>query len=163
MELEDLPPIEPPSADGGERKLLSSYMERYGVPGKIRGSTEDKKKRDLQSCQDVRGYYGSWYDADGPYYDCEWYGSSGSYCTSYGDSYANFGFTANQACCACGGETNLVDDTCYDDPDFTQLGPSNAITGFALNCEAFARPELEGICGRDGNRKDRNGLTANEG
>lgn len=56
-----------------------------------------------------------------------------------------------------------MDDTCYDDPDFAQLGPSNPITGFALNCEAFARPELEGICGREGSRKDRNGLTANEG
>lgn len=43
-----------------------------------------------------------WYDADGPTYSCAWYGS-GSNCASYGDSYANFGTTANQACCVCGG------------------------------------------------------------
>merc|ERR1719162_855766 len=36
-----------------------------------------------------------WYDADGEYYDCEW----------YGDDYASEmdGITASQACCTCGG------------------------------------------------------------
>merc|ERR1711865_977139 len=46
-----------------------------------------------------------WYDADGEYYDCEWYGSYESYCDWYGDDYASEmdGITASQACCTCGG------------------------------------------------------------
>merc|ERR1712038_64749 len=43
-----------------------------------------------------------WYDSDGPQYDCEWYGQ-GSNCQAYGHLYENFGKTANEACCACGG------------------------------------------------------------
>lgn len=43
-----------------------------------------------------------WYDRDGPFYNCAWY-SQGTSCSDYGDSYANFGQTANTACCACGG------------------------------------------------------------
>merc|ERR1712038_766492 len=43
-----------------------------------------------------------WYDSDGPTYDCEWY-SEGNNCQAHGDSYENFGKTANEACCACGG------------------------------------------------------------
>lgn len=52
-----------------------------------------------------------WYDADGPYYDCTWYGSGSSYCSSYGDYYSNFGTTANQACCACGGGESVCSTT----------------------------------------------------
>ena len=45
-----------------------------------------------------------WYDSDGPVYNCAWYGApESSYCTSYGNSYVNFGRTANEACCVCGG------------------------------------------------------------
>ena len=43
-----------------------------------------------------------WYDEDGPSYDCDWY-AQGTRCAAYGNSYANFGKTANTACCACGG------------------------------------------------------------
>lgn len=43
-----------------------------------------------------------WYDSDGPTYNCAWY-AQGTRCQSFGDSYANFGKTANQACCVCGG------------------------------------------------------------
>jgi len=44
-----------------------------------------------------------WFDSDGPQYTCEWY-SVGSRCASYGSGYANGdGYTADQACCACGG------------------------------------------------------------
>ena len=42
-----------------------------------------------------------WHDADGPQYDCTWY-ANGSNCQYHGNSYANMGKTANQACCACG-------------------------------------------------------------
>eukprot|EP00979_Chaetoceros_neogracilis_P013664 scaffold3990_cov284-Chaetoceros_neogracile.AAC.5 len=43
-----------------------------------------------------------WYDIDGATYSCEWYGN-GNHCADIGDSFANFGTTANQACCVCGG------------------------------------------------------------
>lgn len=46
--------------------------------------------------------YEGWHDADGPSYGCVWYGE-GSRCDDYGQSYANFGFTASEACCSCGG------------------------------------------------------------
>jgi len=41
-----------------------------------------------------------WYDSYGD--GCAWY-APGSNCADYGDSYANLGTTANQACCVCGG------------------------------------------------------------
>jgi len=44
----------------------------------------------------------NWHDSDGPYYNCKWYADTGS-CASFGDAYVNFGKTANQACCECGG------------------------------------------------------------
>jgi hypothetical protein len=47
-----------------------------------------------------------WYDVDGPYYDCAWY-AQGSNCADLGDYFANFGKTANQACCACGGGESI--------------------------------------------------------
>jgi len=43
-----------------------------------------------------------WYDSDGTDYDCDWY-AQGSNCEVYGDLFENFGKTANEACCACGG------------------------------------------------------------
>jgi len=43
-----------------------------------------------------------WYDSDGPTFSCAWY-SEGSNCEEFGDSFANFGKTANQACCVCDG------------------------------------------------------------
>lgn len=49
-----------------------------------------------------------WYDNDGPDYNCAWYGAGKSRCTSYGNSYANFGRTANEACCVCGGGVSSI-------------------------------------------------------
>jgi hypothetical protein len=37
-----------------------------------------------------------WYDSDGSTYNCQWY-SNGDNCARYGNYYANFGKTANQA------------------------------------------------------------------
>jgi len=57
-------------------------------------------------CEDTAQSDGTeWYDADGEYYDCEWYASYESYCDWYGDDYASEmdGLTASQACCTCGG------------------------------------------------------------
>jgi hypothetical protein len=50
-----------------------------------------------------------WTDSDG--FNCEAYGQTthdkmggvSAWCQMYGDAYANFGHTANQACCVCGG------------------------------------------------------------
>jgi len=42
-----------------------------------------------------------WYDSDGPVYDCDWYANG--QCAALGNGYENFGATANQACCGCGG------------------------------------------------------------
>lgn len=43
-----------------------------------------------------------WHDSDGQFYDCEWY-AQGSNCALHGDSFENYGKTASEACCACGG------------------------------------------------------------
>jgi len=43
-----------------------------------------------------------WYDEDGEEYNCGWYSNLGR-CDLYGDRFANFGKTAKQACCDCGG------------------------------------------------------------
>lgn len=51
-----------------------------------------------------------WYDSDGSYFNCGWY-SSGSRCASYGDSYANLGTTANEACCSCGSGLSVCSTT----------------------------------------------------
>ena len=46
-----------------------------------------------------------WFDANGTAFDCTWYGSGepGERCSLFGNNYENFGKTANQACCVCGG------------------------------------------------------------
>ena len=43
-----------------------------------------------------------WFDIDGDVYGCEWYAIE-SYCELYGSGFQNFGKTANEACCVCGG------------------------------------------------------------
>ncbi len=43
-----------------------------------------------------------WYDKGGPKYDCQWY-AKGKRCKKYGGKFRNFGKTAKQACCVCGG------------------------------------------------------------
>ena len=43
-----------------------------------------------------------WHDATGEDYDCDYYAKSRN-CFIFGGGYENFGWTAKQACCACGG------------------------------------------------------------
>lgn len=66
-------------------------------------------------CEDTHPY---WHDADGEAYTCEWY-KSGSRCSEYGHGHSNFGLTANQACCSCGGGTlrELNPVSCEDSPN----------------------------------------------
>jgi hypothetical protein len=49
-------------------------------------------------CLDVAG----WYDADGPEFDCTWYAQDDN-CELFGSGLENDGYTANEACCVCGG------------------------------------------------------------
>lgn len=44
----------------------------------------------------------NWYDSDGETFNCEWYAQDNN-CAAYGDMFENFGKTANEACCVCGG------------------------------------------------------------
>lgn len=61
-------------------------------------------------CRDIAG----WYDIDGPRGSCSWYAADvlddddyysedDTRCALYGHKYENFGMTANDACCVCGG------------------------------------------------------------
>merc|ERR1711976_22891 len=64
----------------------------------------------------------NWHDSDGPAFNCQWYGDNG-YCVEYGDMYKNFGKTANEACCVCGGGINGVMD---ETPDPIPIVPPNS-------------------------------------
>merc|ERR1711865_918303 len=84
------------SMDSGSGSSSTSMGSGSGSDDNVYGET----------CVDVKQSDGTeWVDADGEYYDCEWYGSYESYCDWYGDDYASEldGITASQACCTCGG------------------------------------------------------------
>jgi hypothetical protein len=53
---------------------------------------------DCMGCDSVRG----WHDSDGSTFNCDWY-AEGTNCLVHGEFYSNFGYTAREACCACGG------------------------------------------------------------
>ena len=58
----------------------------------------------LEGCTDKTLEDGSpWHDSDGESYNCQWYSSQLTRCAQYGGAFENGGFTANQACCTCGG------------------------------------------------------------
>ena len=63
----------------------------------------------FQTCSDIKVPDPSnpselidWYDSYGATYNCGYY-EEYDYCKDWGDGYTNFGMTANDACCACGG------------------------------------------------------------
>eukprot|EP00930_Biecheleria_cincta_P011863 TRINITY_DN114_c0_g2_i1.p1 TRINITY_DN114_c0_g2~~TRINITY_DN114_c0_g2_i1.p1 ORF type:complete len:433 (-),score=47.89 TRINITY_DN114_c0_g2_i1:50-1348(-) len=43
--------------------------------------------------------------------DCMWYAGDKLRCSKYGGKFANFGYTASQACCVCGGGTAMTTST----------------------------------------------------
>jgi len=45
----------------------------------------------------------NWYDSRGENFNCDWYADRPRRCTRVGDIYENFGKTASEACCVCGG------------------------------------------------------------
>lgn len=48
-------------------------------------------------CQDIGAKGGEWYDSGGAEFNCGWYRKyDQKACDTYGDSYKNFGLTANQ-------------------------------------------------------------------
>lgn len=118
VNLEDLPTEEDENEQGSNnstRRLLAppdlEMGMLRGVHKKITNADFDKLEgeRDLQQCNDLLGLDGKWHDSDGSYYDCAWY-AEGTRCSIYGSGYVNFGYTANQACCACGGGRITVVD-----------------------------------------------------
>lgn len=72
-------------------------------------------------CSDIVGPQGiSWHDTGGEDFNCDWYALDR--CDQYGNSFENYGYTANEACCACGGgsPTTIVsppDSTVGESPD----------------------------------------------
>jgi len=101
------------NSPGHKRNILGSGYKNIGIgitkytSGRYRGNyvitqvfaTSSSEGCSNGSCSDSpRG----WYDSDGPEYNCGWY-ARGNNCQDYGDGYSNFGKTAKQACCSCGG------------------------------------------------------------
>jgi trypsin len=70
------------------------------------------------ACQDVSPGGQAWHDADGETFTCEWY-SEGDNCRNHGDGYENFGHTANEACCMCGGGSG--GDVDHDVPECVDI------------------------------------------
>ncbi|GFH52409.1 hypothetical protein CTEN210_08885 [Chaetoceros tenuissimus] len=81
----------------------------------------------VSACRDITVNDGQpWYDKDGPIFNCEWYVPSN--CKTFGDSLENFGMTANEACCACGGGTPTVSPSPTTSPYPTPAPPNNDVS-----------------------------------
>ncbi len=112
--------------------------------------TEDSNRsRDLQDeCTDLPN---AWYDIYGD--NCAWY-AAGTNCKDYGSQNKNFGKTANQACCVCGGGSSaerdmgdqqsapvgvaLNDAGCYDfDGFYDNVGDGCVWYAQGYNCEYY--------------------------
>ena len=65
-------------------------------------SMREKCPTSTQQCSDKSVENLAWHDSDGADFNCQWY-ALGNNCAESGDSYANFGMTAKEACCACDG------------------------------------------------------------
>ena len=101
-----------------------------------------------------------WKDANGN--DCAIY-KQYNYCGSYGNTVGTDGFTANQACCACGGG-NTASPTPSPDPIPTPSPgctntPSNWIADNYFTCDNI---KLYSWCAQYGGEIGTDGKTANE-
>jgi hypothetical protein len=115
------------------------------------GPTEENEREDQRrglstTCSDV---FPGWYDIDGPDYDCEWYRLGLNYCNSIGDSYSNFGHTANSACCACGGGTGGPTGPVHGTGAFVDKEELEwAVEKYMSNKDAWAASDCDGTpCG----------------
>ena len=97
----DVPSLQPSSRPSLEPSAIPSDEPSYSPS--FAPSMEHSVAPTLE-CFDVN----NWYDSDGPGFDCTWY-SAKDYCTNYGHLYENFGKTANEACCICGGGSHSSD------------------------------------------------------
>jgi hypothetical protein len=96
-----------------------------------------------------------WFDGLGSKYNCIWYAQDNN-CETYGNDTPNFGKTANEACCACGGGSTSSDDpVCSDTIDgwVDSLGDS---------CDWYAGYSEVDRCYLYGNGHANQGATANE-
>lgn len=101
---------------GHRRNILNSDLKQIGLgiaiqtSGKWNGYmyvTQVFAASNVEGCSSGRcNDKPGWYDSDGPAYDCDWYASDASHCVNYGAWFRNFGMTANDACCVCGGGSN---------------------------------------------------------
>jgi hypothetical protein len=114
-------------------------------------------------CEDVPG----WYDADGPEYDCTWYAQYGN-CELFGSGLENDGYTANEACCVCGGgksESN-PSETISPSSSFAPSGENNCedvpgwhdLDGQEFDCTWYAQ---KSNCENYGSEFENDGFTAN--
>lgn len=86
-----------------------------------------------------------WYDSGGVQYDCEFY-AAGANCEIFGNGFQNFGWTARQACCVCGGGEKIqgppTQGSCSDlsPRDLSHDNPMkwNDRTGANYDCEYYA-------------------------
>jgi hypothetical protein len=81
-----------------------------------------------------------WYSSGGTKYTCEWFERNNG-CAAWGHKYENFGKTANEACCACGGGGADGDygDTCVDFLWKDELGDSCDWYAEGNNCAVHGR------------------------
>jgi len=106
-----------------------------------------------------------WHDSDGDKYDCEWYGEQDR-CEKFGDEFPNDGFTANEACCTCGGgaigtrsrsmpgsEVSVMSHARDQDEAFLHsslTSPSNAMK-ITCGCSSCTADVLQRRVGKNGN------------
>jgi subtilisin family serine protease len=60
----------------------------------------------IQKGQDETFTY--WHDPDGETFTCQWYAYNDN-CEHFGETFTNYGYTANQACCMCGGGVKTLE------------------------------------------------------
>ena len=85
-------------------KLVQSDGSGSSADAGIGSGSEDE-------CVDDTNSDGTaWHDADGSYFDCEWY-SRVDRCDQYGSGESWDNENANQACCTCGGGSTSSDDS----------------------------------------------------
>jgi hypothetical protein len=95
---------------------------------------------------------GGWYDSGGPRYDCEWYNQN-NYCARYGNFFLNYGETAKDACCACGGGS--ASGNCVNIQDWNDSG------GRRFTCAWYGVSGNIDRCLTYGNSFANSGYTAN--
>jgi hypothetical protein len=95
-------------------------------------------------CEDVPG----WSDSDGD--DCNFYAQDGA-CYVYGSCCKNDGYTANDACCVCGGGSSTGTDPCVDVPGWSD--------SYGDDCNFYAQ---DGACYLYGSCCENDGYTAND-